>query len=474
MATRRPRVKPTAILKPRRAQSSSNPEPSTTSLKSENIDIDAKFTVNIILESENASEIDATATKNHEIDVKPIPQNIDREQPQTVTGPDKVCKVENEIGSKSAINESNKSNASADKPLRRIITPTVNIVGRRKNVATENRPFNHASPVHMKSPVYSYRYESNAAASPTRKTDEKSFLSIKHGGTTNEDEVFSPVPENDECFKSPPFMSPSIYSRRPEPSISPYIDGYHEDYTKSPSSINSSKMRQRIRPTPCFGNRRNSIQGASESEDDTGRRQRHFSTSSNQSSYNFAGTPQPQRNYFSLNKTYSRIRTESLCSNVSDAASQRDYSSRPKRSHRSEEFQRVANAKREFNQRLNGKPPDKSRLTMYDMIYYNPLTNPMTKPAVKSESKDRTDCVSVSSIKTMQSRSSVKSEPKVKAENTDSNQEAMPVPQLKLGPNGEIILDEKSLVIETTGDKEAREMLANSDIIYDDEFSGSK
>lgn len=49
-----------------------------------------------------------------------------------------------------------------------------------------------------------------------------------------------------------------------------------------------------------------------------------------------------------------------------------------------------------------------------------------------------------------------------------------PVPQLKLGANGEIVLDEKSLVIETTGDKEARETLANADIVYDDEFSGCK
>lgn len=50
----------------------------------------------------------------------------------------------------------------------------------------------------------------------------------------------------------------------------------------------------------------------------------------------------------------------------------------------------------------------------------------------------------------------------------------MPVPQLKLGPDGEIILDEQSLVIETTSGKEARATLANADIVYDDEFSGSK
>lgn len=44
----------------------------------------------------------------------------------------------------------------------------------------------------------------------------------------------------------------------------------------------------------------------------------------------------------------------------------------------------------------------------------------------------------------------------------------MPVPQLKLGANGEMILDEQSLTIEMTGEKEAREALANADIIYDD------
>lgn len=147
-------------------------------------------------------------------------------------------------------------------------------------------------------------------------------------------------------------------------------------------------------------------------------------------------------------------------------------STKQKRVCRSEEFQRVANAKRELQQRFNGNPPDKTRLTMYDMIYYNPTSNPMKKPAVKSERRDG-DAMSVTSVKTIDSRSSIKSETSVKSESADSEVN-MPVPQLKLGPNGEIILDEKSLVIETTGDKEARAMLANSDVVYDDEFSGSE
>lgn len=476
MATRRPRVKPTAILKSRRPPSAQLFEPTApNSLKAElceeiGDDIDAPQLDSV---SDAVASMASVETKN-------VLQSINQTDVPEING--------NSVESKPDIAEDVKAstNVPAAKPFRRMITPSVNIVNRRK-FPTENRPFNHASPVqgasspahmrtpaHMKSPAYSYMYENAAAASP-RKIDEKPISSPKMGAT-NEDEVFSPAPENDECFKSPPFMSPSIYSRRPD--MSPYTDAFSGDDSKSHGTALSNggnKIRQRIRPTPCF-NRRNSIQGVSESDDETGRRQRHYSTSSTYSSnYNPGSTPQQtQRNYFGLNKTYSRIRTESMCSNVSEAASVRDVNTRPKRMHRSEEFQRVANAKREFNQRMNGKAPDKSRLTMYDMIYYNPVTNPMTRPAVKSEMKDRNDNASVSSIRTIESRHSVKCEPKVKAENTDSNQDAMPVPQLKLGPNGEIILDEKSLVIETTGNKEAREMLANSDIVYDDEFSGSE
>ncbi|KAJ9589312.1 hypothetical protein L9F63_017471, partial [Diploptera punctata] len=54
--------------------------------------------------------------------------------------------------------------------------------------------------------------------------------------------------------------------------------------------------------------------------------------------------------------------------------------------------------------------------------------------------------------------------------NEDQEQEddiAMPAPQVKVGPDGQIILDEKSLVIETTGTKKSREDLANSAVIVD-------
>lgn len=158
---------------------------------------------------------------------------------------------------------------------------------------------------------------------------------------------------------------------------------------------------------------------------------------------------------------------------MSDTSSVRDFNTKQKRVMKSDELQRMPTKKREFSQKLTGKPLDKSRLTMYDYIHYNPTTNPMRKSGMKNEY--RSDAGSVASMRTTYSRNSVKSELSVKAERSEVPVEQnMPVPQLKLGPNNEIVIDEKSLVIETTGDKEAREALANSDVVYDDEFSGSK
>lgn len=91
----------------------------------------------------------------------------------------------------------------------------MNLVGRRKSaMSTENRQFNFHSPSYIKSPPHPF----------IRDTPSKDSTKLK---STNDDEIFSPVPtENDECFKSPPFMSPSIYSRRGDPSMSPFNDIY--------------------------------------------------------------------------------------------------------------------------------------------------------------------------------------------------------------------------------------------------------
>lgn len=533
MSTRRPRVKAAAILKPRRP------------LAANESNADKTNHINTKATDETTTNIPGDSTKeraelgddvNGKISIQPQqPEqpSCDENQRESKVS---ECKIEDDKETKPSIaaaEVSTDANASKAQPkpspsFRRISAPPVNIVNRRRSII-ENRSANCASPKYIRSPSYSFVSQMKPNASPHH---GGSGVSVKSSANNCDEEVFSPgttsaaasaAADNDECFKSPPFMSPIYTPRRMEPSMSPFHDIYGEDCTKSPSQLpnssgcngnNSSnaKLRQRIRPTPCFASRRNSIQGnslsalsigsggggggglgASESEDEQFRRQRHYSTSSNHSAYNPGSTPQHQRNYFINNKLPQRVRTESYSSSISDMPF-----SKAKRSHRSEEYQRVANAKREFNQRLNGKPPDKTRLTMYDLIYYNPLTNPMSKPAGKggADGGKNGDAASMASAKTNKSRESMKSEASVKSERSDNHAmrkavaaataEAAaaaaaasatangPVPQLKLDVNGEIILDEKSLVIETTANKEAREQLASSDVVYDDEFSGSK
>lgn len=484
MSTRRPRVKAAAILKPRRPNATANESYENNDVKQE-CDVDEPnvlvpdhiaASVSVNQESENDAKLHSPFSD----EILPKSSNhSNKSEHQSMIVCDSMENKPHDAGIPTNVVKSTTQNAAAT-PFRRISAPPVNVLNRRKSLVVAHPRSTHSSPKYMKSPGYSFVRDLQTKdikpnGSPLHSANAKSMLV--------DDEIASPAPpDNDECFKSPPFMSP-IYTRRIDPSMSPFHDIYGDDCTKSPSTLpNNTKIRQRIRPTPCFASRRNSIQGSGgfgggEIEDDSQRRQRHYSTSSNHSSYNPATTP--QRNYFGLNKVPSRVRTESYSSSISDIPF-----SKSKRSHRSEEYQRVANAKREFSQKLNGKPPDKSRLTMYDLIYYNPLTNPMSKPAGKGDKNS--DTASMSSVKTNQSRNttasggSVKSEassarPSVKTEKSENTETVTgPVPQLKLDANGEIILDEKSLVIETTGNKEAREMLANSDVVYDDEFSGSK
>jgi transcription factor TFIIIB component B'' len=40
-------------------------------------------------------------------------------------------------------------------------------------------------------------------------------------------------------------------------------------------------------------------------------------------------------------------------------------------------MQRMAKARQEFQNKFGNRAPDRSRLTMFDLIFYNPTTNPM-------------------------------------------------------------------------------------------------
>lgn len=150
-----------------------------------------------------------------------------------------------------------------------------------------------------------------------------------------------------------------------------------------------------------------------------------------------------------------RIRTESLCS----IKSNREFTVanlQPRKNIRTED-QKIIDIKRESRERLSNKDLDKSQLRMFDMIYFNPQNNPMKPRSPHKVEKPK-------KIDLIQEAPPV---PEIKKEPS-----AMPVPQLRLNANGEMVLDETSLVVENEQQKQNRILLANTNIVYDDELSG--
>ncbi|OAD57504.1 Transcription factor TFIIIB component B'' like protein [Eufriesea mexicana] len=213
----------------------------------------------------------------------------------------------------------------------------------------------------------------------------------------------------------------------------------------------SSKLTQNrcgfTKPTPKFDNsnraRRNSIQGSgastSESEDDS----RRLSFTNTNHTRNELVQLTPNAKDTITNNTKNNLITSKV--------------GQKRRILVSESARKLAEARREFHLKHENKTPDRSKLTMYDLIYYNPVTNPMKKPAGSAITRKILEC---------------QPEEIEEEENEDDPSSAMPVPQVKVGPNGQLIIDEQSLVIEQTNAKRSRKVLAKEAII-DDDNSGS-
>jgi transcription factor TFIIIB component B'' len=173
-----------------------------------------------------------------------------------------------------------------------------------------------------------------------------------------------------------------------------------------------------------------------------------------------------------INIPRKRIRTESVTSTKSSV-----YSFDPSRSAEGGKNRKLTKAEESRfeskRKRLNNiQNIDKAKLTMYDMIYYNPNNNPMKKTTSQPNSSSSSE---MGSKKTSLENIPAQFEKEPTPAPTPPPQPPLQLaPQLKLGPNGEMILDEKSLIIENERDKEMRNTLANAEIVYDDEFSGSE
>lgn len=318
----------------------------------------------------------------------------------------------------------NTQNASQEtkKPLRRkFIKPTISVAainGRAKRKESTNIEKPPSPPI-----VREEEINLNETILPTCKEAPVE--------TANNNSVIHPVQDITKLPR-PEFIEgskPCSDSERPPPASSP------------------SKLinRSRIKAVPRLGQHRSSfsIGSASESEDES-------------------------------RKSYSsRIRNDSVSSVVSEYQtnevpvhkSKESTGNVQKKTRRSQRARNLAEARREFIKKCGNGQPDRQRLTMMDLLFYNPTTNPMSRKEKVSISESVMESEEVDGNL---EESSEKGESNDTTETNNDQENEVPAPQIMIGANGEIIIDEKSLLIESSDVAKNREVLKNSRVIDGD------
>jgi len=134
---------------------------------------------------------------------------------------------------------------------------------------------------------------------------------------------------------------------------------------------------------------------------------------------------------------------------------------------------RKADHKKKFTQ----GPPERTKITMFDLIYYNPnggsrmSTDTSAEPSPSSSARtSRANSVDSRRASVTGGATTVNPtvNPEEKEEEEDEEVEgSMPVPQVKVGPDGQIIVDEATTVIDTTQAKKAQKDLLNSTLVFE-------
>ncbi|XP_046444182.1 transcription factor TFIIIB component B'' homolog [Daphnia pulex] len=133
-------------------------------------------------------------------------------------------------------------------------------------------------------------------------------------------------------------------------------------------------------------------------------------------------------------------------------------------------------------------PVDRSKMTMFDLIYHNPdegerpnasekLKKRLKPFEVQELAKDQAGNAETTGNANLDDRLAEEEEMRMMEENPENSEneggkqseeeEEATMPQVRLGPDGEILLDEKSLVIDTSETKRNKSQLANAPIIVE-------
>eukprot|EP00090_Calanus_glacialis_P021073 TRINITY_DN3250_c0_g1_i1.p1 TRINITY_DN3250_c0_g1~~TRINITY_DN3250_c0_g1_i1.p1 ORF type:complete len:894 (-),score=315.81 TRINITY_DN3250_c0_g1_i1:265-2946(-) len=131
---------------------------------------------------------------------------------------------------------------------------------------------------------------------------------------------------------------------------------------------------------------------------------------------------------------------------------------------RSQFMRRKLDHKRKFMRGV----PERGSLTMFDLIYYNPEYG--QRMSVEDEDKEVENADDPENDNQQVPNGLDEhpaSEPATPERAAVIEEEALPVPQVKVGLNGEIILDESSLQLETTEQKKAKDLLQKSPVVFE-------
>lgn len=108
--------------------------------------------------------------------------------------------------------------------------------------------------------------------------------------------------------------------------------------------------------------------------------------------------------------------------------------------------------------------PERQNMTMFDLIYYNPEHG--QKMSVEDDEEMNVDDPGDANQQVPNGlQDPLPPDDPLPAAEAEEN--ALPVPQVKVGQNGEIILDEASLQLETTEQKKAKDLLHQTPVIFE-------
>ncbi|XP_028028537.1 transcription factor TFIIIB component B'' [Bombyx mandarina] len=452
MSTRRARIKAVAALPPRRknAENSENKNqqgPSTNDLQNVPKSPNATKHDNVAKTYQRASVANSPSKSPHS---SVITQNTDR-QPHvnraatpvnkgniTPKLSDRVSVITSTAGVKSGVFASPHAKSS---PLRKYI-PSPVLAAMNTAEVTNKAVTPEKSDAKKNSD--STKSSGNNSTEIIQKISDSESSTSKSGTNTHRSDIpddysVPSVPESitedpmDGIVPLQPVSAPKPIALLKNEIISENVEVLFDPIVPLPSP---SKVRPKLRPVPRLGPlRRNSVQGsASESEDESRRsllghrsatplpmRQRHDSHTTQHSN---------------LNQDTNRTRNDSICSVVSQPTTANPALSPTKEKHYQTKTRRQEMSRRMAAMRRRRETAQRDTMTMYDLIFHNPSTNPMIP--------DQDE------IKAQEANKASQNQPD-ESENDDPNDPpstgAAPVPQIKLGPNGEIILDEQSLVI---------------------------